>query len=315
MPSTCARWRTRSGACCPGPTYVKSFLRTYADALGLDAKLLIEEYKLRHERPSDHELSRSRPAPPRAGGGTRGRPAASAHEPRRIPPGVIIGVIVVLLFGALYRARQAQPADEATAPSAATTTDQPDHHDARAGAPTTTSSAAKAKSSKKKASASSRLVRLQIVPTGPGPVYVCLVDASGAARDPRHRAAAGRRAPGPYRSKRFRCGSATATCGCASTASRATCPTPARSATDHARGRSSASTPATVPDCAMSARAGIVVTGTEVLTGRVADRNGPWLSERLRELGVDLAHTIVVGDRPRGHARRAGLAGERRAST
>lgn len=47
----------------------------------------------------------------------------------------------------------------------------------------------------------------------------------------------------------------------------------------------------------MGARAGIVVTGTEVLTGRVADRNGPWLSERLRELGVDHAETIVVGDR------------------
>jgi nicotinamide-nucleotide amidase len=48
----------------------------------------------------------------------------------------------------------------------------------------------------------------------------------------------------------------------------------------------------------MAARAGIVVTGTEVLTGRVVDRNGPWLAERLRELGVDVAHNIVVGDRP-----------------
>jgi nicotinamide-nucleotide amidase len=47
----------------------------------------------------------------------------------------------------------------------------------------------------------------------------------------------------------------------------------------------------------MSARAGIVVTGTEVLTGRVSDRNGPWLAERLRELGVDLAFTAIVGDR------------------
>ena len=47
----------------------------------------------------------------------------------------------------------------------------------------------------------------------------------------------------------------------------------------------------------MSAHAGIVVTGTEVLTGRVTDRNGPWLSERLRELGVDHAYTLVVGDR------------------
>jgi nicotinamide-nucleotide amidase len=48
----------------------------------------------------------------------------------------------------------------------------------------------------------------------------------------------------------------------------------------------------------MSARAGIVVTGTEVLTGRVTDRNGPWLAEELRALGVDLAHNVVVGDRP-----------------
>ena len=48
----------------------------------------------------------------------------------------------------------------------------------------------------------------------------------------------------------------------------------------------------------MSARAGIVVTGTEVLTGRVADRNGPWLADRLLELGVDLAHVTLCGDRP-----------------
>ena len=53
---------------------------------------------------------------------------------------------------------------------------------------------------------------------------------------------------------------------------------------------------AALPD-RVSARAGLVVTGTEVLTGRVTDRNGPWLSERLRELGVDHAYTLVVGDR------------------
>jgi nicotinamide-nucleotide amidase len=47
----------------------------------------------------------------------------------------------------------------------------------------------------------------------------------------------------------------------------------------------------------VSARAGIVVTGTEVLTGRVSDRNGPWLADRLYELGVDLAYTAIVGDR------------------
>jgi nicotinamide-nucleotide amidase len=48
----------------------------------------------------------------------------------------------------------------------------------------------------------------------------------------------------------------------------------------------------------MSVRAGIVVTGTEVLTGRVSDRNGPWLSERLQELGADVVAIAVVGDRP-----------------
>ncbi len=47
----------------------------------------------------------------------------------------------------------------------------------------------------------------------------------------------------------------------------------------------------------MTARAGIVVTGTEVLTGRVADRNGPWLADRLLELGVELAHITLCGDR------------------
>jgi nicotinamide-nucleotide amidase len=47
----------------------------------------------------------------------------------------------------------------------------------------------------------------------------------------------------------------------------------------------------------VSARAGIVVTGTEVLTGRVVDRNGPWLADRLRELGVDLAYNVIVADR------------------
>jgi nicotinamide-nucleotide amidase len=30
----------------------------------------------------------------------------------------------------------------------------------------------------------------------------------------------------------------------------------------------------------------------------VADRNGPWLAEQLRLLGVDVGHVVVVGDRP-----------------
>ncbi|UJA20130.1 competence/damage-inducible protein A [Thermoleophilia bacterium SCSIO 60948] len=45
-------------------------------------------------------------------------------------------------------------------------------------------------------------------------------------------------------------------------------------------------------------RAGIVVTGTEVLTGIVSDANGPWVSARLGELGIDVESILVVGDRP-----------------
>ena len=45
-------------------------------------------------------------------------------------------------------------------------------------------------------------------------------------------------------------------------------------------------------------RGGILITGTEVLTGIISDRNGPWLSERLREVGVDPVMIEIVGDRP-----------------
>ena len=48
----------------------------------------------------------------------------------------------------------------------------------------------------------------------------------------------------------------------------------------------------------MGLRAGILVTGTEVITARITDRNGPWISQRLGELGVEVAHILVVGDRP-----------------
>ena len=48
----------------------------------------------------------------------------------------------------------------------------------------------------------------------------------------------------------------------------------------------------------MNVRAGILVTGTEVLSGYVTDRNGPWISERLLDLGVEVEEITVVGDRP-----------------
>ena len=60
-------------------------------------------------------------------------------------------------------------------------------------------------------------------------------------------------------------------------------------------------------------RAGILITGTEVLSGIISDRNGPWLSERLREHGVEVAEIVIVADRPRDM--RAALEFMRRAST
>ncbi|MBT1192039.1 competence/damage-inducible protein A [Rhodococcoides kroppenstedtii] len=48
----------------------------------------------------------------------------------------------------------------------------------------------------------------------------------------------------------------------------------------------------------MAVRAGVVVTGSEVLAGRVTDRNGPWVAQQLLRMGVDVAHLTVCGDRP-----------------
>ena len=41
----------------PGPTFVKTFLRTYAEYLDLDPRLLVEEYRQRYERPSTQDLT------------------------------------------------------------------------------------------------------------------------------------------------------------------------------------------------------------------------------------------------------------------
>src|SRR3979409_2463271 len=65
----------------PGPTYVKSFLRSYADALGLDGRMLVEEYKLRHERLSDSELQ---PISPRSTRDRQRRPRRSGGAGRDV---------------------------------------------------------------------------------------------------------------------------------------------------------------------------------------------------------------------------------------
>ncbi len=77
----------------PGPVYVKSFLRTYGDYLGLDSRLLIDEYKRRYERPADHD---SHPI------------AAIIRERERdargplMPSWAIIGVVLVAVVAVLF---------------------------------------------------------------------------------------------------------------------------------------------------------------------------------------------------------------------
>ena len=79
----------------PGPTFVKTFLRTYAEYLDLDPRLLVEEYRQRYERPSTQDL-------------TPFGPGAAAQRRRRrrgaAPSGPLLVVVlgVVVLLGALY---------------------------------------------------------------------------------------------------------------------------------------------------------------------------------------------------------------------
>src|SRR4051794_35429896 len=183
----------------PGPAYVRSFLRTYAEALDLDAKLLLEEYKLRHERPTDHDLMPIG-APRRAQRGRRGRSSA----PRGIPRGAVVGVMVVGLIAALYFLGRSAGDDDGGggAGPVATTTSRTTTTKAR----TTPSSSASARSKRRSTAASrraARLVRLQILPTGPGPVFVCLQAAGGRRPIPGVNLQPGGTQP-VYRSTRFR---------------------------------------------------------------------------------------------------------------
>jgi hypothetical protein len=81
----------------PGPTFVKSFLRTYATALGLDGKALVEEYRLNYERPSEPpEPIVSSPRKMRVPGGPGGRGPSRGYMAL---VGIVSIVIVLLIVG------------------------------------------------------------------------------------------------------------------------------------------------------------------------------------------------------------------------
>src|SRR5437588_202230 len=85
----------------PGPTFVKSFLRTYAQALGLDGKALVEQYRSSHEHPSDSLLEPIVPTSQRPRqrdrGGRAGPPRPSRGYFALV--GSIAVVIALLIYG------------------------------------------------------------------------------------------------------------------------------------------------------------------------------------------------------------------------
>lgn len=82
----------------PGPTFVKSFLRTYAQALGLDGKALVEEYRLSHEHPSEAALEPIVSSPQRSRGRpSGGRPSGGPSRGYMVAVGAIVVVIVLLI--------------------------------------------------------------------------------------------------------------------------------------------------------------------------------------------------------------------------
>jgi cytoskeleton protein RodZ len=137
----------------PGPTFVKTFLRTYAEYLDLDARLLVEEYRQRYERPTSQDLTpfgpRRRQRPPR----------------RHWGPGIVIGLGVVMLLAALYGLSLLGGQDnEPDAPVATPT-------------PTRVAKAHKPKHKPRRHAPTAVALRL----TATAPVYVCLENASGKA--------------------------------------------------------------------------------------------------------------------------------------
>ena len=142
----------------PGPTFVKTFLRTYADYLGLDARNLVEEYRSRFERPAAQELTPFGTSI----GSRRTRPRRPVFAPWMA---VLLGVIA--LVGALY--------------ALGTWGDgEPDEQEAGrpAASPEPRSGPADdGKEQRQRQRSAPRRMRLQIQPTGP--VSVCLENGAG----------------------------------------------------------------------------------------------------------------------------------------
>lgn len=148
----------------PGDVYVRSFLRTYSDFLGLDSRQLLDDYKRQYERPPDHEL---RPITPR----NRDR----EHRPRRplLPPSVVVGLVLVAIVVALFFVGR-KPGSTTSTPTA---THAATNHRGHRGRSVTATQHGRTTTTAIRSRSRPGGVSLRLIPTGP--VYVCLVDGRG----------------------------------------------------------------------------------------------------------------------------------------
>ncbi|MGI8779509.1 MAG: helix-turn-helix domain-containing protein [Solirubrobacteraceae bacterium] len=165
----------------PGPTFVKTFLRTYADYLGLDSRNLVEDYRQRYERPSGQELT---PFGTNLG--------ARRRRPRRpvLAPWMPVLAGVIALVAALYLLGTwggDGPSDERSAQPTPTATPAPAADDQG--------------SERKRTPRRKTAVRLQIRPMGP--VSVCLENGAGEALIANQTLEAGQDTE-TFKAKRFR---------------------------------------------------------------------------------------------------------------
>jgi hypothetical protein len=147
----------------PGPTFVKSFLRTYAEYLGLDSRLLVEEYRQRFERPATQDLTPFSAGRNLGRTGRRRRARLAAMQPVMV---IAVGVVALLaVFYWLGRSGQ----DNSPPMGSQVETPTP--------TPTAAGGAASNGGQEAPPPRRARRVRVRLVATGP--VYVCLVDAAG----------------------------------------------------------------------------------------------------------------------------------------
>jgi cytoskeleton protein RodZ len=145
----------------PGPVYAKSFLRTYGDYLGLDSRMLLDEFKRRYEHPSEHDVR------PLGSIAARDRERRERRERRPRPPrmpswlpiaAVVVVVVVILGIVGSFSPSSSTPASH-----------KPKHHPRHRVVPKTTT--------RPTLPAAPTSATLQLTPTAR--VYVCLVNGAG----------------------------------------------------------------------------------------------------------------------------------------